>query len=66
MEMSPTGLTTKGDRHDCTTANTADTARRPFDQHSGRPAHRMGSGIVMRRPYVVAKATRVNENERAS
>jgi ubiquinone/menaquinone biosynthesis C-methylase UbiE len=29
-------------------------------------AHRMGSGIVMRRPYVVAKATRINENERAS
>ncbi|MBW1763081.1 MAG: class I SAM-dependent methyltransferase [Deltaproteobacteria bacterium] len=29
-------------------------------------AHRIGSGIVMRRPYVIAKATRVNENERAS
>jgi SAM-dependent methyltransferase len=29
-------------------------------------SHRMGTGIVMRRPYVVAKATRVQESQRAS
>ncbi|MGB8328506.1 MAG: class I SAM-dependent methyltransferase [Polyangiales bacterium] len=29
-------------------------------------AHRMGSGIVMRRPYVVVKALRVSESKRAS
>jgi len=29
-------------------------------------AHRMGSGIVMRRPYVITKATRVSEAERLS
>ena len=29
-------------------------------------AHRMGNGIVMRRPYVVAKATRTSESKRAS
>ena len=29
-------------------------------------AHRMGTGIVMRRPYVIAKATRVRESKRAS
>ena len=29
-------------------------------------SHRMGSGIVMRRPYVVTKATRVRESKRAS
>jgi SAM-dependent methyltransferase len=29
-------------------------------------AHRMGSGIVMRRPYVIAKATRIHESKRAS
>jgi SAM-dependent methyltransferase len=29
-------------------------------------AHRMGAGIVMRRPYVITKATRVSESKRAS
>lgn len=29
-------------------------------------AHRMGSGIIMRRPYVIAKATRVVESKKAS
>jgi SAM-dependent methyltransferase len=29
-------------------------------------SHRMGSGIVMRRPYVVTKATRIRESKRAS
>jgi ubiquinone/menaquinone biosynthesis C-methylase UbiE len=29
-------------------------------------AHRMGAGIVMRRPYVITKATRVREGKRAS
>jgi ubiquinone/menaquinone biosynthesis C-methylase UbiE len=29
-------------------------------------AHRMGAGIVMRRPYVITKATRVRESQRAS
>jgi hypothetical protein len=29
-------------------------------------AHRMGAGIVMRRPYVITTATRVNESKRAS
>jgi len=29
-------------------------------------AHRMGAGIVMRRPYVVTKATRLSESQRAS
>ena len=28
-------------------------------------SHRMGSGIVMRRPYVVTKATRIRESKRA-
>ena len=28
--------------------------------------HRMGAGIVMRRPYVITKATRVSESKRAS
>ena len=28
--------------------------------------HRMGTGIVMRRPYVITKATRVSESKRAS
>jgi len=29
-------------------------------------AHRMGAGIVMRRPYVITRATRVRESKRAS
>ena len=29
-------------------------------------AHRMGSGIVLRRPYIVTKATRIHEGKRAS
>jgi hypothetical protein len=29
-------------------------------------AHRMGAGIVLRRPYVITKATRVSESKRAS
>jgi len=29
-------------------------------------AHRMGAGIVMRRPYVITTATRTNESKRAS
>jgi hypothetical protein len=29
-------------------------------------AHRMGAGIVMRRPYVITTATRINESKRAS
>ena len=29
-------------------------------------AHRMGSGIVLRRPYVITKATRIQQSKRAS
>ncbi|MFW2387529.1 MAG: class I SAM-dependent methyltransferase, partial [Polyangiales bacterium] len=29
-------------------------------------SHRMGTGIVMRRPYVITKATRLDESQRAS